>query len=127
MGFKGTKYLLIATMAVTVSVGASALDINVTPGRLCEQLPVFETTADAELRLKGAVNVTDLALLCKISPAVRTLDLSTLFIAPYEYDDTGYMDRLKFEVYELVPNMLAGTEVTRVVLPPYNLTIVAHT
>ena len=33
------------------------------------------------------------------------------------------MDRLKFEVYELVPNMLAGTEVTRVVLPPYNLTI----
>ena len=110
-------------MAVTVSVGASALDINVTPGRLCEQLPVFETTADAELRLKGAVNVTDLALLCKMSPTVRTLDLSTLFIAPYEYDDTGYMDRLKFEVYELVPNMLAGTEVTRVVLPPYNLTI----
>lgn len=123
MGFKGTKYLLIATMAVTVSVGASALDIIVTPGRLCEQLPVIETTADAELKLRGAVNVTDLALLCRMSPAVRTLDLSSLFIAPYEYDETGYMDRLKFEVYELVPNMLAGTEVTRVALPPYNLSI----
>lgn len=123
MRLKGTKYLLIAAMAVTVSAGASALDINVTPGRLCEQLPVIETTADAELKLRGAANVTDLALLCRMSPAVRTLDLSTLFIAPYEYDDTGYMDRLKFDVYELVPNMLAGTEVTRVALPPYNLSI----
>ncbi len=110
-------------MAVTVSVGANALDINVTPGRLYEQLPVIETTADAELKLRGAVNVTDLALLSRMSPAVRTLDLSALFIAPYEYDDTGYMDRLKFDVYELVPNMLAGTEVTRVALPPYNLSI----
>ena len=110
-------------MAVTVSAEADALDINVTPGRLCEQLPVIETTSDAELKLRGAANVTDLALLCRMSPAVRTLDLSALFIAPYEYDDTGYMDRLKFDVYELVPNMLAGTEVTRVALPPYNLSI----
>lgn len=123
MGLKGTKYLVTAALAVTVSAGARALDITVTPGRLCEQLPVIETTADAELKLRGAVNVTDMALLCRMSPAVRTLDLSSLFIAPYEYDDTGYMDRLKFEVYELVPNMLAGTEVTRVVLPPYNLSI----
>lgn len=123
MGLKGTKYLVTAALAVTVSTGAGALDITVTPGRLCEQLPVIETTADAELKLRGAVNVTDLALLCRMSPAVRTLDLSSLFIAPYEYDETGYMDRLKFEVYELVPNMLAGTEVTRVVLPPYNLSI----
>lgn len=123
MRLKGTKYLVIAAMAVTVSAGADALDINVTPGRLCEQLPVIETTADAELKLRGAANVTDLALLCRMSPAVRTLDLSALFIAPYEYDDTGYMDRLKFDVYELVPNMLAGTEVTRVALPPYNLSI----
>lgn len=123
MGLKGTKYLVTAALAVTVSAGAGALDITVTPGRLCEQLPVIETTADAELKLRGAVNVTDMALLCRMSPAVRTLDLSSLFIAPYEYDHTGYMDRLKFEVYELVPNMLAGTEVTRVVLPPYNLSI----
>lgn len=123
MGLKGTKYLVTAALAVTVSMGAGALDITVTPGRLCEQLPVIETTADAELKLRGAVNVTDLALLCRMSPAVRTLDLSALFIASYEYDDTGYMDRLNFEVYELVPNMLAGTEVTRVVLPPYNLSI----
>lgn len=123
MGLKGTKYLVTAALAVTVSMGAGALDITVTPGRLCEQLPVIETTADAELKLRGAVNVTDLALLCRMSPAVRTLDLSSLFIAPYEYDETGYMDRLKFEVYELVPNMLAGTEVTRVALPPYNLSI----
>lgn len=123
MGLKGTKYLVTAALAVTVSAGARALDITVTPGRLCEQLPVIETTADAELKLRGAVNVTDMALLCRMSPAVRTLDLSSLFIAPYEYDDTGYMDRLNFEVYELVPNMLAGTEVTRIVLPPYNLSI----
>lgn len=123
MGLKGTKYLVTAALAVTVRAGASALDISVTPGRLCEQLPVIETTADAELKLRGAVNVTDMALLCRMSPAVRTLDLSSLFIASYEYDDTGYMDRLNFEVYELVPNMLAGTEVTRVVLPPYNLSI----
>lgn len=123
MGLKGTKYLVTAALAVTVSAGARALDITVTPGRLCEQLPVIETTADAELKLRGAVNVTDMALLCRMSPAVRTLDLSSLFIASYEYDDTGYMDRLNFEVYELVPNMLAGTEVTRVVLPPYNLSI----
>lgn len=123
MGLKGTKYLVTAALAVTVSAGAGALDITVTPGRLCEQLPVIETTADAELKLRGAVNVTDMALLCRMSPAVRTLDLSSLFIASYEYDDTGYMDRLNFEVYELVPNMLAGTEVTRVVLPPYNLSI----
>ena len=123
MGLKGAKYLVTAALAVTVSAGARALDITVTPGRLCEQLPVIETTADAELKLRGAVNVTDMALLCRMSPAVRTLDLSSLFIASYEYDDTGYMDRLNFEVYELVPNMLAGTEVTRVVLPPYNLSI----
>lgn len=123
MGLKGTKYLVTAALAVTVSAGAGALDITVTPGRLCEQFPVIETTADAELKLRGAVNVTDMALLCRMSPAVRTLDLSSLFIASYEYDDTGYMDRLNFEVYELVPNMLAGTEVTRVVLPPYNLSI----
>lgn len=123
MGLKGTKYLVTAAMAVTVVAGACALNIGVTPGTLCDRLPEIETTADDVLTLTGAVNVTDLALLCKMSPAVRTLDLSTLFIAPYEYDDTGYMDRLKFEVYELVPNMLAGTEVTRVVLPPYNLTI----
>ena len=123
MGLKGTKYLVTAAMAVTVAAGACALNIGVTPGTLCDRLPEIETTADDVLRLTGAVNVTDLALLCKMSPTVRTLDLSTLFIAPYEYDDTGYMDRLKFEVYELVPNMLAGTEVTRVVLPPYNLTI----
>lgn len=123
MGLKGTKYLVTAALAVTVSMGAGALDITVTPGRLCEQLPVIETTADAELKLRGAGNVTDMALLCRMSPAVRTLDLSSLFIAPYEYDETGFMDRLKFEVYELVPNMLAGTMVTRVVLPPYNLSI----
>ena len=123
MGLKGTKYLVTAAMAVTVAAGACALNIGVTPGTLCDRLPEIETTADDVLTLTGAVNVTDLALLCKMSPTVRTLDLSTLFIAPYEYDDTGYMDRLKFEVYELVPNMLAGTEVTRVVLPPYNLTI----
>lgn len=123
MGLKGAKYLVTAALAVSVSAGARALDITVTPGRLCEQLPVIETTADAELKLRGAVNVTDMALLCRMSPAVRTLDLSSLFIASYEYDDTGYMDRLNFEVYELVPNMLAGTEVTRVVLPPYNLSI----
>lgn len=123
MGLKGAKYLVTAALAVTVSAGARALDITVTPGRLCEQLPMIETTADAELKLRGAVNVTDMALLCRMSPAVRTLDLSSLFIASYEYDDTGYMDRLDFEVYELVPNMLAGTEVTRVVLPPYNLSI----
>lgn len=123
MGLKGTKYLVTAALAVTVSMGAGALDITVTPGRLCEQLPVIETTADAELKLRGAVNVTDMALLCRMSPAVRILDLSSLFIAPYEYDETGYMDRLKFEVYELVPNMLAGTEVTHVALPPYNLSI----
>lgn len=123
MGLKGTKYLVTVALAVTVSAGARALDITVTPGRLCEQLPVIETTTDAELKLRGAVNVTDMALLCRMSPAVRTLDLSSLFIASYEYDDTGYMDRLNFEVYELVPYMLAGTEVTRVVLPPYNLSI----
>ena len=123
MGLKGTKYLVTAAMAVTVAAGACALNIGVTPGTLCDRLPEIETTADDVLTLTGAVNVTDLALLCKMSPTVRTLDLSTLFIAPYEYDDTGYMDRLKFEVYELVPNMLAGTELTRVVLPPYNLTI----
>lgn len=123
MALKGTKYLVTAAMAVTVAAGACALNIGVTPGTLCDRLPEIETTADDVLTLTGAVNVTDLALLCKMSPTVRTLDLSTLFIAPYEYDDTGYMDRLKFEVYELVPNMLAGTEVTRVVLPPYNLTI----
>ena len=123
MGLKGTKYLVTAAMAVTVAAGACALNIGVTPGTLCDRLPEIETTADDVLTLTGAVNVTDLALPCKMSPTVRTLDLSTLFIAPYEYDDTGYMDRLKFEVYELVPNMLAGTEVTRVVLPPYNLTI----
>lgn len=123
MGLKGTKYLVTAALAVTVSMGVGALDITVTPGRLCEQLPVIETTADAELKLRGAVNVTDMALLCRMSPAVRILDLSSLFIAPYEYDETGYMDRLKFEVYELVPNMLAGTEVTRVALPSYNLSI----
>ena len=123
MGLKGTKYLVTAAMAVTVAAGACALNIGVTPGTLCDRLPEIETTADDVLTLTGAVNVTDLALLCKMSPTVRTLDLSTLFIAPYEYDDTGYMDRLKFEVYELVPNMLAGTEVTRVVLPPYNLAI----
>ena len=123
MGLKGTKYLVTAAMAVTVAAGACALNIGVTPGTLCDRLPEIETTADDVLPFTGAVNVTDLALLCKMSPTVRTLDLSTLFIAPYEYDDTGYMDRLKFEVYELVPNMLAGTEVTRVVLPPYNLTI----
>ena len=126
MGLKGTKYLVTAAMAVTVAAGACALNIGVTPGTLCDRLPEIETTADDVLTLTGAVNVTDLALLCKMSPTVRTLDLSTLFIAPYEYDDTGYMDRLKFEVYELVPNMLAGTEVTRVVLPPYNLTIGAQ-
>lgn len=123
MGLKGTKYLVTAAMAMTVVAGACALNIGVTPGTLCDRLPEIETTADDVLTLTGAVNVTDLALLCKMSPTVRTLDLSSLFIAPYEYDDTGYMDRLKFEVYELVPNMLAGTEVTRVVLPPYNLTI----
>lgn len=107
-------------MAVTASSGAVALEITVSPGSLCDNLPQIETTSDAELKLRGGANVTDLALLHKMSPTITTLDMSALNIIPYQYANTGYMDGLKFAAYELVPNMLAGTGVTRVVLPENN-------
>lgn len=112
-----TKHIVAAIMAVTAGTGAQALEITVSPGSLCENIPQMEITSDAVLKLRGGANVTDLALLYKMSPAITTLDMSALNIIPYQYANTGYMDRLKFGAYELVPNMLAGTEVTRVVLP----------
>lgn len=109
----------IAAFVLTMAPAqrALSLEVTVTPGSLARDMARLESTRDTEIKLKGAANVTDLSLLPRISDHVTTLDMSELTIAAYTYTTGGYKGRTQYGAGELVPEMLTGTQVTRVTLP----------
>lgn len=109
----------IAALAMTLvpAIPALSLEISVTPGSLAGDVVKLESTRDSEIKLKGAANVRDLSLLPRISDHAVTLDMSELTISAYTYTTGGYKGRTQFGAGELVPEMLAGTQVRQVRLP----------
>ncbi len=105
-------------LAFAPAVQAWALEIELSgPGSLAPQNVKLESTLDSYVAIKGQADVRDLSLLQRISDHVRTLDLSALTIEAYNYSPGGYKGRITFPEGELVPDMLAGTNVTKVLLP----------
>lgn len=105
-------------LAFAPAVQPWALEIELSgPGSLAPQNVKLESTLDSYVAIKGQADVRDLSLLQGISDHVRTLDLSALTIEAYNYSPGGYKGRITFPEGELVPDMLAGTNVTKVLLP----------
>jgi len=109
--------LAALALAMTQALTAAALEITITPGSLAKEMVKLESTRDAEVVLKGTANVTDLMLLPRISDHVTALDMSGLAIAAYTYTSGGYKGRMEFAAGELVPDMLAGTQIRQLTLP----------
>lgn len=109
--------LAALALAMTQVLTAAALEITITPGSLAKEMVKLESTRDAEVVLKGTANVTDLMLLPRISDHVTALDMSGLAIAAYTYTSGGYKGRMEFAAGELVPDMLAGTQIRQLTLP----------
>lgn len=107
----------LAALALAMTQAAAALEIAITPGSLAKEMVKLESTRDAEVVLKGTANVTDLMLLPRISDHVTALDMSGLAIAAYTYTSGGYKGRMEFAAGELVPDMLAGTQIRQLTLP----------
>lgn len=107
----------LAVLALAMTQAAAALEITITPGSLAKDMVRLESTRDPELTLKGTANVTDLMLLHRVSDHVTSLDMSGLSIAAYTYTSGGYKGRMEFAAGELIPDMLAGTQVRQLTLP----------
>ncbi len=108
--------MLIAGL-VSVSSGASAIEVTVTPGGLAGKMPKICGTVDNQLILRGKADVTDLRLLENIPATITTLDMSGLEIVAYTYTGDNYMGRVEFTAGEIPPHLLSGTKITSVKLP----------
>ena len=107
------------TLSMVSALTAEAIKIDVTDGAgsLDKQLVELESTRDSEVILTGTVDVRDLRLLTRLSDHVTRLDMSGTDIAAYAFPEGNYKGFSHFGAGQLIPDMLAGTNVTEVVLP----------
>lgn len=107
--------------AVTLLAGlsaftAGALTVNVTPGSLSENLDI--TRLEPELALSGSIDARDLNVLRELrSPAVETLDLSDISIAPLTADAPTHLGKSMFKANHLPAYILFKAPYSKVVLP----------
>lgn len=110
---------LIATFCglSLLSLSASALELNITPGSLADDYVEIRNTSDLEFKLSGTADVRDLILLKHLSKSVSSIDLSGLDIRAYTFPEGDYMGRASFEEGELPPYILTGCTSTSIALP----------
>ena len=119
-----TRHILIAGTLALISTGASALEINVTPGSLKENQTAVRTTRDDRLTLKGTADVRDLVLLQGLAPSVTMVDMTMLQVSAYTYPEgESYAGRTSYAANEIPPYMLIGTNVSICRLPASVTTI----
>lgn len=110
--------IILAATAIALCVpGASALDITLTPGSLASDMARLLNTTDARLTLRGTADVRDLALIKEMPRTVTSVDMKDLTIAAYAYSTGGYLEQTSFAANRVIPMMLAGTNVTSLILP----------
>lgn len=110
--------IILAATAMALCVpGASALDITLTPGSLAADMAKLLNTTDAGLTLRGTADVRDLALIKEMPRTVTSVDMKDLTIAAYTYPSGGYLEQTSFAANRVIPMMLAGTNVTSLILP----------
>lgn len=112
------KHFVTAICAISLfGSSAFALEINTKPGELANRYAEIRNTQDALLKLTGAADVRDLALLKNISPTISTIDMSGLSLKAYTYPSGDYMGKVTFADDELPPYVLSGSQVVSVKLP----------
>ena len=108
----------ILALGLLSSLPASALEISVTPGDLKSKYADLTNTLDNTLKLTGSADVRDLALLKNMSASIKTLDLSSLDIAAYDYPSgESYMGKASFMGGEIPPYIMTGSHITSIILP----------
>lgn len=111
------RLLYITGSLLFLGAPAVAMDINLAPGGLADELVALQNTKDTRLVLTGRADVRDLALLRQMPATVTSLDLSGLTVDAYTYTDGDYMGRTSFAAGEIPPYMLIGSGVESFAFP----------
>ena len=109
----------VSLVALAVALGASALEVDCTPGTLGSSIETPGTVS--ELRLNGAVNAADLFFIDSEMPQLRSLDLSQVNISAYSGD--LLRRRTSYPESTIPANTFAGKAITTLRLPQGAVTI----
>lgn len=111
------KKILFFISTLSFTAGAGAMELNLIPGRLPEQIEKLRSISDRELILKGVATSFDLTALRFLSPEVTTLDMSALSIRGCSLPEENWFGSKQFADGELPAYMLLAKGVTTVILP----------
>ncbi|MCM1369006.1 MAG: leucine-rich repeat domain-containing protein [Candidatus Amulumruptor caecigallinarius] len=111
------KKIIFTIACAAIANYCTALDISIAPGELGGYSPKIKFTLDATLKISGAADVRDLALLKSVSKNVAVLDLSDLRIDEYSYPTGDYLGQKSFQAGELPAHMIASTNVKEIKFP----------